>query len=119
MLPLPAPVVDAMLWREYRPAKQRLKIGILVDDWRVPDWMLHAIELLASESALELAAFLKHSEALPPRAKRSALFNFWHRASRRKADPEHPFHDLAQEFASTPRLHLSEAPSIDLLIRFD
>lgn len=119
MPPLPAPAVDAMLWREYRPAKQRLRIGILVDDWRVPDWMFQAIHLLASEPALHLAALLKHREALPAPLKRSPLFNLLQGASRKVADPEHPLHDLSQELSTTPRLDLSEIPELDILIRFD
>src|SRR5580698_5309778 len=110
-----------MLWRNYRlvrrPAKQRLKIGILVDDWRVPNWMFHAIKLLASEPALDLAGFVKHSEALPPGAKRSPLFNLLHGESRKRADLEHPFHDLTQE--PTRRFELSQIPELDILIRFD
>ena len=108
-----------MLWRNFRPAKQRLKIGILVDDWQVPGWIFHAIKLIASEPALDLAALLKHREPLPAPAPRSPLFHLLHRASRRKADPEHPRYDLAKELPSTPRLDLSEGASLDILIRFD
>jgi hypothetical protein len=119
MPPLSAPVVDAMLWRDHRPAKQRLRIGVLVDSSRVPDWMFRAIKLLASESFLDLAAFLIHDEPLPLHPKRPLLFNLLHAASLQKADPEYPFHDLAQEFPFTPHEKLSDAPALDILIRFD
>lgn len=109
--------LDAMLWRDFRPPKQRLRIGVLVDDWRVPDWMYQAIHFLAREPALDLVALLKHSEPLPAKTPRSSLFNFLHEQSRKKIDPETPFHDLAAE--PTPRFDFSNPPEVDILIRFD
>jgi hypothetical protein len=108
-----------MLWRDYRPAKQRLRIGVLVDDWRVPDWINRAISLLASEPELDFAALLIHLEPLPAPARRPVLFHFLHAASLKKANPDHPFHDLSHEFPSTPHANLSDAPPLDILIRFD
>lgn len=119
MPPLSASVVDAMLWRDYRPAKQRLRIGVLVDHPLIPDWMFRAIKLLASESFLDLAAFLIHNQPLPPPAKRPLLFNLLRTASLKKANPEHPFHDLAREFPSTPLENFSDVRAVDILIRFD
>src|SRR5277367_3728443 len=106
-----------MLWRRYRPAKRRLRIGILLDDWRVPDWIFHAVKLLASEPSLDLVALLKHGEAPRPRTPRPFFFNLLHNASRKRADPENPFHDLAQE--PMPRFDLSGIPVLDILIRLD
>jgi hypothetical protein len=119
MAPLPASVVDAMLWRDYRPAKQRLRIGVLVDHWRVPDWIFRAIDLLGSQPFLELAALLKHQEPLPRPSKRPLLFKLLLAASLEKVNPEHPYHDLAEKFPSACRENLSEAPSLDILVRFD
>jgi hypothetical protein len=119
MPPLPAPVVDATLWRDLRPPKQRLSIGILLNNWQVPDWIFQAVKLLESEPTLDLAALLIHGEPLPDSRNQPFLFHLLCIASLKKANAGDPVHDLSREFSFTPQAKLSEAPPIDILIRFD
>jgi len=114
MLPLPVPLVNAMIWRNYRPNTQRLRIGVLIDDYRVPDWIFQALTLLESEPALDLTAILIHDQPLGPPPKRPALFRLLQDASLKRADVLNPFHDLTG-FVK----RLADAPALDILVRFD
>jgi hypothetical protein len=132
---IPAPAIDAMLWRGYRAAGRPVRLAVVVENWTVPNWMFEAIGVLAGQRGLELVSILRlEVTTLSNFSRASPLFEFLHRQSRKVSDAESPLLDLRSRFAGRSCLSLPvgadgsltlesreriSSISVDVLIRFD
>jgi hypothetical protein len=132
---IPTQAIDAMLWSGYRPAGRTLQIGVLIENWIIPDWIFRAISILESTPGLHLNSIfrLEAPENIPPEPP-SPIFELLERCSRAVADADSPLHDTAMYFSGIPRKILRTAgrntfdmesrtalatADVDIVVRFD